>query len=422
MSKSLRTIFPQMALLLLGLLVFSSYYLPEDGNNGSLLAVSGMQADGTLVSNAHLLNVEKHAETHFASMACALTIERVAIGACKNDLSTGGVPTTLVSVEVEWVDEPMGELIEITFDGVTQQIDPAEAGCPAYALFEVNLNSATSSGNVLAEFSGGTCIATPVAYALPSPCTTADPCGVAGTIGGNVFQDFDSDGNSDASELGLSNILVTVYDCDQTLLCTTQSDQNGDWTCTGLVDGTEVRVEYDGLPMEHFSGQLGTDNTGGAIQFGIVGTDCSLEYGVLPIQDFCEDDPYVITPCYVRGDVLAPGTAGTFDVLVAVPYSAFGTVSENVYLSVGSEIGTTWGIAINKTTRNVFASSFLKRHCGWGPDSLGAIYKVDVSTLPPASPTGNSSLYTNLEVDFGIQTADEYLITRDLVANIDQPS
>jgi uncharacterized repeat protein (TIGR01451 family) len=367
--------------------------------------------------------VTKPAKAVNADMVCSLVITQVSVSECRNDASTGNIPTALVAVSVAWLDPLPGEDIIITFDGgPTVTLDPAEDGCPAYGQFEVNLNTASPAGLISAAFSGGLCTAVDVPYTLPAPCATVGPCGAAGTMGGEVYSDFDSDGAKDASEFGLPGVQVDIFDCDQTLLCSTNTDVNGNWRCTGLPNGTRVRVEFSNTVSSLNNAQAGPDNNGGSVQFAVVGSDCTVDFGLSDPAIYCENNPYVITNCYVRGNPLLGGTAGTADVVLAVPYSASGTISQNIYLAEGFEVGATWGIALNRRTKNAFASSLLKRHIGWGPDSLSAIYKIDVSTLPPPSNTGNSSLYVDLDDQFGIEAADEYLMPRDLSGNVGDPS
>ncbi|MCB0552189.1 MAG: choice-of-anchor A family protein, partial [Phaeodactylibacter sp.] len=363
---------------------------------------------------------------------CLLNIVEVGVGECVNNATTGNVPTALVSVQVEWINQPPGSLIEITFDGLTKTINPNENGNPEYVQFMANLNSATPMGNVTAQFSPGSCNVATAPYVLPAACSPTTPCAGPNAIGGNVFSDFDSDGKKDASEFGLEGIVVDVFDCDGNLLCTTTTDFNGDWTCTGLANGQEVRVEFYQYPAPYVTAaaddnnQAGRTNDGGSVQFATVGSDCQVDFGLINIADFCQNNPFLIVPCWVRGNPLLPGTSADMPVMVAIPYQASGNQQQNnvqhTYLATNEEIGPTWGVAYNRNTNTVFASALLRRHSGWGPDSLSAIYKIDVSQVPAPSVTGNSSLYVDLDDQFGIDAADEYSITRDLSPNLTVPS
>ncbi len=363
---------------------------------------------------------------------CLLNIVEVGVGECVNNATTGNVPTALVSVQVDWINQPPGSLIEITFDGQSKTINPNSNGNPKYVQFLANLNTAAPSGMVTAQFSPGACNVATASYLLPAPCAPTTPCAGPNAIGGNVFSDFDSDGKKDASEFGLEGIVVDVFDCNGNLMCTTTTDFNGDWTCTGLANGEAVRVEFYNYPYPYVAAaaddnnQSGRTNDGGSVQFAIVGSDCQVDFGLINIAEFCENNPFLILPCWVRGDPLVPGASAGMPVMVAVPYQASGNKQQvnvqHTYLATNAEVGPTWGVAYNRNTRTVFASALLRRHSGWGPDSLSAIYKIDVSQVPAPSITGNSSLYVDLDAQFGIDAADEYTITRDLSPNLTVPS
>ena len=352
--------------------------------------------------------------------ACTLDITKVSVGECRKDAATGNLPKVLVAVFVEWSMPPAGQTIDITVDGQTKSINPTVNGCQHYVQFIVDADGTTKDAS--AQFSGGTCLAPTVFFDVPSACTGAATCSGNNTaIGGTVYSDFDSDGTRDPSEFGLEGAQIDVFDNAENLLCSTVSDFQGKWTCTGLTTGQKVRVEISNLPAGYTPGGVGPDNFGGVVQFATVGSDCSVDFGLLDAGNYCENNPYVVTPCYLRGDPLAGGTSGSLPVLVAVPYSASGDGGSNVYLTLNSEMGSTWGVAYQKETKKVFTSAFLKRHCGWGPGGLGAIYVTNTSVMPPASSSGNTSLYFNLD-SYGINTGNEASLTRNLGANLNQPT
>ena len=39
-------------------------------------------------------------------------------------------------------------------------------------------------------------------------------------------------------------------------------------------------------------------------------------------------------------------------------------------------IGATWGVTYQKSTKTIFTSAILKRHVGFGPDGIDAIYPI----------------------------------------------
>ncbi|MCC6413984.1 MAG: carboxypeptidase regulatory-like domain-containing protein, partial [Saprospiraceae bacterium] len=364
---------------------------------------------------------KKAVETARRDVVCSLLIDNVSIGECRNDVETGFQSKVLVAVFVSWVDPPIGQNIEITVDGQTKIINPAEKGCANYVQFILDADGSSQVAD--AEFSGGTCSAPSVIFNLPAECAGSAPCAGATSIGGRVYSDFDSDGTLDASEFGLEGAQIDLYDNNENLLCTATTDLQGEWTCTGLTAGQAVRAEISNFPSGYTPAGTGIDNNGGVVQFATVGSDCSVDFGLLDAGNFCENNPYVITPCYVRGDPQGGGTSGMMDVLVAVPYNAEGNTSVNSYLALNSEAGSMWGVAYQKETKKLFSSAFLKRHCGWGPAGLGGIYVTDVSTIPApgGSNTGLISTYFNLDA-YGINTGNEASLARNLGPNVNQPT
>ncbi|MBK7336508.1 MAG: hypothetical protein IPJ00_10170 [Saprospirales bacterium] len=391
----------------------------QGGKDGSSIAIVSDDTRNAQHAQSKTTPPPREEEGQSANAACSLTITNVSVGDCRNDAATGNLPKVLVAVFVEWTMPPVGENIEVTVDGVTKIINPSIDGCEPYLQFMLDADGSTL--DAAAEFSGGGCTAPSVFFDLPAACYGADPCTGPNAIGGTVYSDFDSDGTKDASEFGLEGAQIDVFDNAENLLCTTTSDFQGRWSCTALTGGQAVRVEISNYPANHTPSGVGPDNFGGVVQFATVGSNCTIDFGMLDISNFCENNPYVITPIYHRGDPLAGGTTAPTPALVAVPYTASGESLLNITLAQSSEIGSTWGIAYQKETNTIFSSAFLKRHCGWGPGGLGAVYRTDVSTLPPPGPTGNASLYFNLDV-YGINTGNEGSLARALGPNLNTPT
>ncbi|MFZ4633499.1 MAG: SdrD B-like domain-containing protein, partial [Saprospiraceae bacterium] len=360
--------------------------------------------------------------------ACTLTITKVSVGDCRNDATTGNQPKVLVAVFLEWTMPPAGANIEVTVDGQTKTINPSVDGCSPYVQFIINADGVQR--DVQAEFTSGGCVAVPIYFDVPVACLGNPACSGPNAVGGTVYRDFDSDGTKDASEFGVEGAVINIYDASENLLGTSTSDFRGRWTVQGLTAGQKVRVEIISYPFGLNPGGLGPDNFGGVVQFATVGSDCTVDFGLLPPETYCENDPVVVTPCYITGDPLQPGNAASAPVLVAVSYypnaqsgDNNGNTPVNRYIATGAEVGTVWGVAHQRSTKKVFTSALLKRHSGWGPGGLGAIYVTDVSVLPPINtPTsGLTSLYINLD-NYGITTGNEGSLTRDITGDPAQPS
>ncbi|MEL6143449.1 MAG: SdrD B-like domain-containing protein, partial [Bacteroidota bacterium] len=216
--------------------------------------------------------------------------------------------------------------------------------------------------------------------ACTDDCSTA-----ADAIGGNVFNDFNNDGaDAGDAEPGQANIKIEVYDCDGVLQCETWTNAEGNWTCTGLNDGEDYRVEFTRPLTPSLARSFAGSDNGTDVQFTTT-NNCSVDFGVFDPNDFCGSNPFVFTPCYVVGDSDNP--SGPDDAFVAFRYLANGqptsASAEKMILADKSEIGSTWGVAYDKDQELIYTSAVLKAQVGLGPTGLGAIYTLD--------PTGATS-------------------------------
>ena len=97
-------------------------------------------------------------------------------------------------------------------------------------------------------------------------------------ISGNVFLDSNFNGANN-SDSGVQNITVNAYDATGTSVATANTDSNGDYTLTGLTDGTEYRIEFTNLPSGYFSAPTGTDNNGSVVF--VSSPESSVDFGVV---------------------------------------------------------------------------------------------------------------------------------------------
>ncbi len=91
----------------------------------------------------------------------------------------------------------------------------------------------------------------------------------------------------------------------------------------------------------------------------------------------------MVTSVYFNG--ATSGDSGDLRALVAWNYSNMDSKSYST-LAKKSDIGSVWGLACDKRTRDVYASAILKRHVGLldkdgdGNGDVGVIYKMDGNT------------------------------------------
>jgi LPXTG-site transpeptidase (sortase) family protein len=209
---------------------------------------------------------------------------------------------------------------------------------------------------------------------------SADP----NTISGTVFTDFNDNGVRGTGDTGVSGITVTAYNAAGGVAASAVTNAVGAYSL-GVTNGTPVRIEFTGIPASLRPGAFGRDS-GTTVQF-VTSPGAGVDLGLSSPQDYCQNNPYLVMPCYVNGDPLAGGSAGSTEVLVSIPYSAYGRADNAIEkpLAIGSQIGSTWGLAYQRSTNTVFSAAIAKRHSGLGPLGAGGIYSVVVD---PA--TGNS--------------------------------
>ncbi|MEL6973395.1 MAG: SdrD B-like domain-containing protein, partial [Bacteroidota bacterium] len=248
--------------------------------------------------------------------------------------------------------------------------------------------------------------------------SSSAPClGNAGDIGGTVFQDAENDG-AKVGNPGQSGVVVQAFDCagDEVAGSPVTTDNNGEWTITGLTPNETYRVEFS-LPTDNSLNYLqpsleGTDN-GTNVQFVTPMTsDCSVDYGLFDPSYCTTPAPSLIIPCYLNGDPLpVSNTAYDEPVLVKIDYSPAGDDGQNTYIAQSHEIGSVYGVAQHRRADKIFVGAVLRRHMGFGPSGSGAIYIMDEDG-------SNRSLFIDLN-QAPISTGN---ITRDLSSGGTNPS
>ncbi len=228
-------------------------------------------------------------------------------------------------------------------------------------------------------------------------------CGIA-DIAGTVYRDYDADGTADAGEPGEPGLTITAYDVAGAPVAAATTDASGAWSLT-VGDGAMVRVEVTGLASFLEPGPRGPDSltTVFTATQGSAGS-CDLDVGVANPGQYCQADPDLVTSCFIEG----PSTGVTDGAVVRFPDSSGYRYAPGdsplapafsggpglppatepahdaplpAYPATVAEVGSTFGVAHERTSGDVFLASFLKRHAGFGPtDSSGTIYRVDGAT------------------------------------------
>ncbi len=214
--------------------------------------------------------------------------------------------------------------------------------------------------------------------------------GIAGAVTGNVFLDVTGDGiDSGQFDPGLQNIVVVATD-ENGVVTNATTDANGDYSVP-VATGARVRLEF-ALPadgsLDFLSPGRHGAGSGTTVMFANEG-DENINTSFWNPAEYCEANPDIVAACFVAGDPTDPnGPSASADSIVSIPFDAQGdgtdpndpasALVENI--ATADSTGSIWGMAWNRTDNVLYSAAFLKRHVGFGPDGIGAIYAYDANT------------------------------------------
>lgn len=277
-------------------------------------------------------------------------------------------------------------------------------------------------------------------FAVSGHTGVSTPGLMTGVISGTVFRDWNGNGKQDPAtavripEVGIGGITITAYSVTGPAgTATSAADGSYSLTTTDAGNGP-YRVEFTNMPAGLSYGPAGATSAT-AVQFVATTPSGGVSIGLNDPKDYCQDNPFLATPCYVSGDPLMPGNAAPEPVFVAFPYSA-GTTTQGNGLSVppggttpmpsklamASQMGAVWAEAYQRSTRKVFAAAVVRRHSGFGPLGIGGLYTV---TDPggAAPPVANFVDVKTIGIDVGGLTNVARNMTGDkAAASSDSPA
>jgi hypothetical protein len=212
---------------------------------------------------------------------------------------------------------------------------------------------------------------------------TATPF-AATVVTGTVYQDFNANGNRNttgtspnfAVDAGISNVVISAYGASGAFCGSASTNISGTYSFTPSCAGP-WRLEYTNLPSGYEPSRVftGTQN-GTSVQFiTSTATATGATFGINRPVDYCQNNPLMCTSQMWIGNQ-STGTNAGENALVSFLYSRSGTSPAGTKEATTAQIGTTWGLAWNRTTKTIYAAAFLKRHAGFGPNGPGAIYQV----------------------------------------------
>ncbi len=214
-------------------------------------------------------------------------------------------------------------------------------------------------------------------------------------ITGNVFRDINNDGirqSINPTEPGEYGIAVKAYNAANVLLASVSTNASGNYSIGSAQapSGTAVRLEFILTPGDFPSKRINANRSN--VQFVTAGaTAVNINFAIASKKLLSDNNnPYVATTAYVNGDANATSganAAGQYDNLHVFPYD-LSSDGGNSRRAKNQFTGSVFGLAWQKESRTLFMSAYLKRHAGFGPNGIGAIYKSQISTIGnPSTPS-----------------------------------
>jgi hypothetical protein len=160
------------------------------------------------------------------------------------------------------------------------------------------------------------------------------------------------------------------------------------WNNSRYLDAAKTQINpLSGLQpgprnADSVGGSGAATNSSSTVQFVPDGSTSNVNLAVNYPGDYCQSNPDLISNRVVVADPLAAGSnVADEDVLLTFPYNASGEATNGgtPYTSCGKykDIGSTWGLTYQRSTKRVFAAAVLKRHSGLGPLGVNGIYVAD---------------------------------------------
>jgi SdrD B-like domain/Secretion system C-terminal sorting domain len=220
-------------------------------------------------------------------------------------------------------------------------------------------------------------------------------------ISGTVYRDINNSGTRTVApatpfEPGVYGVTVRAYNTLGVLTGSTTTAANGTYTLPGVTT-FPVRLEFI-TDANEFPGRrpaAGSSN----VQF-IAATTTTANFGVGYSTMYSNNgNPYTATSVATNGNPTAGGTAGTTQNLFVSPYTLDNTtVGAGAANNQNRWMGSVFGMTYQRETRTLFLAAYLKRHIGFGPGGIDAIYRTNISATGVAT---QPSILFNLST-FGI--------------------
>lgn len=204
------------------------------------------------------------------------------------------------------------------------------------------------------------------------------------TVSGRVFIDTALDGRSDPADTGRADVAVRAFDHAGVEVGSATTSATGEYSITLATAHTgSLRIEFD-TPSGYVSALVtGVEGgSGSSIRFVDPGAT-DVDYGIMDPASACALS--IAHVCMRQG----PLTENSADRVVGIspftppatsanPPIAAGTHGDlTTTVSTKSEVGSTWGLAGQRSTGLIWNSAVIRRHLPLGPRGIGGVYVHD---------------------------------------------
>jgi SdrD B-like domain/Secretion system C-terminal sorting domain len=207
-------------------------------------------------------------------------------------------------------------------------------------------------------------------------------------VSGTVYLDINNSGTRTVAptppfEPGVFGVTVRAFNTAGVQVGSTTTNANGVYSLPSVTT-FPVRLEFT-TPDNQFPGKRPGANQSN-VQF-ITATTTTADFAVGYKTHFTNSgNPFVVTAGAINGNPVGGGTSGTQQSLFVLPYSFTNTIT-----SVGGAnyqnrwLGSVFGMTYQRETRTVLIAAYLKRHIGFGPGGIDAIYRTNVDAAGNAT-------------------------------------
>ncbi|MES1217426.1 MAG: SdrD B-like domain-containing protein, partial [Bacteroidota bacterium] len=213
-------------------------------------------------------------------------------------------------------------------------------------------------------------------------------------VSGNVFRDINNDGvrqSSNPTEPGEYGVVVKAYDASNTLIGTVKTDASGNYSFSAAQapSGLAVRIEFTVKSGDQPSKRISSNNTN--VQFAVAGASAiNKDFAIADKKWFSDNsNPYVATTAYTNGNANSSGagSAGDNNNLYVFPYD-LSSDGGSTRRAKNQYLGAVFGLSWQRESRTLLMAAYVKRHAGFGPGGIGAIYRTQIDkTGVPSTPS-----------------------------------